>query len=79
MGSAKIAPLPARNLANFFPFEKLSKSIGIGEPPSNLCNAQKKGCFFWDSFPNLCENNNNDCDNDNDYYYDNDGENDNML
>ena len=40
---------------------------------------KRRGVFFWDSFPNHCENNNNDCDNDNDYYYDNDVENDNML
>ena len=39
---------------------------------------KRRGVFFWDSFPNHCENNNNDCDNDNDYYHDNDVENDNM-
>ena len=72
-----IAPPLARNLANFFPFEKFSKSIQIGVSPLQFVQCPKKGHYlFWDSFPNHGENNNsNDCDNDNDYFYDIDGEN----
>ena len=47
-------------------------------PPPICAMPKRRGVFFWDSFPNHCENNNNDCDNDNDYYHDNDVENDNM-
>ena len=72
---AKIAPLLARNLANFLPFDKLLKSHRIGVSPLQFVQCPKEGVFFWDSFPNHCENNNNDCDNDNDYFYDIDGEN----
>ena len=39
-------PPRARNLANFFPFEKVSKSIRIGVSPLQFVQCPKEGVFF---------------------------------